>query len=55
MIDFDTLIASLEARGHQVDRVINTPANAGIAELVVDGNLISLEDARQLLEDAQSK
>ena len=53
MVDFDTLIASLETRGYQVERVIHTPANAGDAELVIDGKLVSLEDARQLLEDSQ--
>ena len=55
MVDFDTLTASLESRGYHVERTIHTPENAGTAEFVVDGKLISLEEARKLLEDAQSK
>ena len=49
------MVGSLEQRGYHVDRVINVPANAGTAELMVDGKLITLEEARQLLEDAQPK
>ena len=55
MVDYDILVTSLEQRGFHVERVINVPSNAGTAELVVDGKLITLEEARQLLEDAKPK
>ncbi len=55
MVDYDLLIASLQQRGYHVDRVIEVPSNAGTAELVIDGKMLSLEEARKLLEVAEPK
>ena len=55
MVDYETLIASLQQRGYKVNHAIEVPSNAGTAELMVDGKLISLEEARQLLVDAEPK
>ena len=53
MVDFETLIASLQDRGHTVERAFEVPSNAGDAELIVDGQLLSLAQARELLVDPQ--
>jgi hypothetical protein len=50
MIDIDLLVQVLRKRGHSVDSVIPVPDNAGDYELIVDGNLIPLIEARHLLE-----
>lgn len=50
MIDIDLLVQVLRRRGHSVDSVIPVPDNAGDYELMVDGNLIPLIEARHLLE-----
>lgn len=55
MVDYDLLVASLQARGYKVDEVIRTASNAGDAELRVDGKLITLEEARKLLADTESR
>lgn len=55
MVDYTTLVASLENRGFKVEHVMDVPSNAGTAELTIDGKVVTLEEARQLLEDAQSK
>ena len=55
MVDFQILVASLEQHGHTVEQVIEVPKDAGDAELVVDGKLITSEEARQLLADAESR
>lgn len=53
MVDFDTLVAALRQRGYRVDRVFEVPENAGGAELVVDGQLLTLAEVRQLLAAEQ--
>ena len=55
MIDFDTLVTSLRHFGHHVERVIEVPDNAGKAEFVVDGKLLSLAEVRQMLVDDEAK
>ncbi len=55
MVDYDVLIAVLRSNGHTVEHVIEVPSNAGTAELTVDGKVITLEQARQLLVDAEPK
>ena len=55
MVDYETLIAALEQRGYLVTHAIEVPSNAGTAELMVDGKLITLEEARLLLADAEPK
>lgn len=52
MIDIDLLVKMLRRYGHTVESVIAVPDNAGDYELSVDGNLIPLELARRLLEQA---
>lgn len=55
MVDFDTLITSLARYGYNVERVIEVPANAGEAELIVDGQVLTLAAVRQLLADAEER
>jgi hypothetical protein len=51
MVDIDLIVGALRKRGHTVDTVISVPENAGTYELMIDGNLLTLEEARHLLED----
>jgi hypothetical protein len=53
MVDIDLLVEAIRKRGHTVESVFSVPDNAGVYELVVDGNLLNLEEARQLLEDEE--
>ncbi len=55
MVDYETLVAALRASGHTVEHLIQVPSNAGTAELTVDGKVISLEEARELLASEQPK
>ena len=55
MIDYETLVAALEQRGYKVGSVVEVPSNAGTAELTIDGKVLTLEQARALLENAQAK
>ena len=49
MVDIDLLTDTLRAYGHAVTHVHKTPANAGEYEFTVDGNVLTLEEARTLL------
>ena len=49
-IDIDLIVDTLRQRGHTVGSVISVPDNAGVYEFEIDGNLLNLEEARQLLE-----
>jgi hypothetical protein len=55
MIDTDLIAERLRRRGHNVESVIPVPENAGEYEFVVDGNLLSLEETRHLLEEEQER
>ena len=55
MVDIDLLVQVLRRRGHSVDSVIPVPDNAGDYELIVDGNLIPLVEARRLLEQDDAR
>jgi hypothetical protein len=55
MIDIDLIVQTLRQHGHRVDTVISVPENAGVYELVIDGNTLNLEEARQLLEQDEAK
>jgi hypothetical protein len=50
MVDIDLLVDVLRKRGHTVETVIPVPENAGEYELSVDGTMLSLSEARRLLE-----
>ena len=52
-VDTELLVQSLRKRGHRVDGVIKVPDNAGDFEFIVDGNTLTLEEARALLEHDQ--
>ncbi|WP_263377708.1 hypothetical protein [Granulicella paludicola] len=50
-IDVELIRKTLIERGHAVGHIIPTPANAGEYEFEVDGGLLSLAEARALLEE----
>ena len=50
MIDIDLLVQALRLKNHRVEDVTSVPANAGGYEMSVDGVVLSLEEARALLE-----
>ncbi|HEX4154444.1 MAG TPA: hypothetical protein VHY48_02405 [Acidobacteriaceae bacterium] len=56
MIDTELIVETLRKRGHTVESVIPVPENAGEYEFLVDGELLSLEETRALLErDAERR
>jgi hypothetical protein len=55
MVDIDLLVAALRDKGHTVENVIHVPENAGEYEMLVDGNLFNLEQARAFLEADETK
>ena len=55
MIDTELIANQLRAKGHTVGPITPVPSNAGAYEFEVDGNLLSLEDTRALLEADQLK
>ena len=52
-VDTELLVQSLTKRGHTVQSVIKVPDNAGDYEFIVDGNTLTLEETRALLEHDQ--
>ena len=55
MIDIDLIVQSLRQHGHRVESVFSVPENAGEYELIIDGNTLNLEEARELLEQDEAK
>jgi hypothetical protein len=55
MVDTDLLVATLREYGHTVGHVIPVPSNAGEYEFEVDGGMLSLEEARLLVEEDEAK
>ncbi len=49
MLDTDLLVIALRNQGHAVEHVHKVPDNAGEYEFTIDGNLYTLEQARDLL------
>ncbi len=49
-IDIDLIASLLRQHGHTVGHIIPTPDNGGEYEFEVDGGLLSLAEARGLLE-----
>jgi len=54
MVDINLLVAELRRHGHTVDSVIKVPDNAGDYEFIVDGGMLTLIEARLLLERDQA-
>jgi hypothetical protein len=52
-IDIELIATTLRNRGHEVGNIISVPDNAGEYEIYVDGNLLTLAEARGLLEAEQ--
>jgi hypothetical protein len=55
MVDIDLIVQTLRQRGHTVGNVIPVPENAGAYEFQIDGNTLTLEEARELLEEDEAK
>jgi hypothetical protein len=55
MIDIDLIAQTLRQHGHRVDSIIPVPENAGTYEFIIDGNTLTLEEARELLERDEAK
>jgi hypothetical protein len=54
-VDTELLVQSLRKRGHTVSGVIKVPDNAGDYEFIIDGETITLDEARALLERDQAE
>jgi putative NADH-flavin reductase len=54
MVDTDLLVQALRKRGHTVGAIFHVPENAGEYELDVDGDIITLAEARSLLEQKEA-
>jgi hypothetical protein len=55
MIDTDLIVKVLHDHGHTVETVVPVPENAGEYEFSVDGNLLTLAETRQLLEQEDER
>jgi len=50
MIDTGQIVKELKRRGHAVGNVIPLPENAGQWEFQIDGETLTLEQTRELME-----
>ena len=50
MVDIELLTNALRAKGHTIGHIEVLPPNAGDYQIVVDGENLTLDDARALLE-----
>jgi len=50
VIDTGLIVRTLRQRGHKVESVIPVPENAGEFEFLVDGEMLTLEETRALME-----
>jgi hypothetical protein len=55
MVDTELIVRALKNNGHVVDGVISVPENAGSFEFIIDGNTLTLTEARELLEADEKK
>ena len=55
MVDIDLIVKTLRQHGHTVGHVIPVPENAGEYEFQIDGNTLTLEETRALLEQEEPK
>ena len=53
MLDIELFLSQLRHRGHTVGSVIPLPENAGDYEFQIDGQMLTLAEARLLLEQDQ--
>ncbi|MDE1178506.1 MAG: hypothetical protein PW789_18185 [Edaphobacter sp.] len=53
MVDIELISKALRDNGHTVEHVHHIPENAGEYEFTVDGNLLTLEQVRALLESEE--
>ncbi len=51
MVDIDLLVSAIRKQGHTVQDVTSVPENAGDYEMLIDGTLYNLEQARRFLEE----
>lgn len=54
-VDTGLIVEALRARGHAVGHTIPVPENAGEFEFEVDGELLTLDEARALMEDDDAR
>jgi hypothetical protein len=54
-VDTGLITQALRDQGHSVGHTIPVPDNAGSFEFEVDGGLLSLAEARELLEADEAK
>lgn len=50
MLDTGLVVQALQRRGHTVGHLFHVPENAGEWQFEVDGELLTLEQARALME-----
>jgi hypothetical protein len=55
MVDIDLIVQTLRQHGHRVENIVSVPDNAGEYELTIDGTILNLEEARQVLEEDEAK
>ena len=55
MVDIDLILRELRAFGHTVEDMHHVPHDAGEYEMIIDGNVVNLDGARQILESDQMK
>ena len=55
MVDTELIAHQLRERGHNVTGVTAIPSNAGEYEFHVDGTMLTLEQARELLESESTE
>lgn len=55
MVDYETLATALRKLGHLVQHPTEIPSNAGGFEIMVDGKMLTLAEARGLLIEEQPK
>ena len=54
MLDIDLFVSQLRSHNHTVESVIPVPENAGEYEFLIDGQVLSLAEARLMLESDQA-
>lgn len=50
MVDIDLIVRELRASGHTVEDLHRVAPDAGEYEMIIDGNVVNLEEARRVLE-----